>query len=186
MKIYTKTGDNGSTSLFGGDRLMKSDIRVEAYGTVDELNSYVGLLADKLIMTEFSVHLQKIQNILFNIGSVLATVDDQYKSKLPELKNIYLVFLEDQIDLMQEKLPIMTQFVLPGGHEHVSFTHVVRTVCRRAERAIVRIENYDQDFNIKWSVVYLNRLSDYFFVLSRYLTQYYDTKEVNWQKDITF
>jgi cob(I)alamin adenosyltransferase len=186
MKIYTKTGDNGSTSLFGGDRLMKSDIRVEAYGTVDELNSYVGLLADKLISTEFSIYLQKIQNILFNIGSVLATVDEHYKTKLPELKDDYLVFLENQIDWMQERLPVMTQFVLPGGHEHVSLTHVVRTVCRRAERAIVRIENYDQDSQILWSVVYLNRLSDYFFVLSRYLTQYYGTKEVNWQKDIKF
>lgn len=186
MKIYTKTGDNGSTSLFGGDRLMKSDIRVEAYGTVDELNSYVGLLADKLIATDFSIHLQKIQNILFNIGSVLATLDEQYKSKLPELKNDYLVFLENQIDWMQEKLPVMTQFVLPGGHEHVSLAHVVRTVCRRAERAIVRIENNDQDAQILWSVVYLNRLSDYLFVLSRYLTQYYGTKEVNWQKDIKF
>lgn len=186
MKIYTKTGDNGSTSLFGGDRLLKSDIRVEAYGTVDELNSYVGLLADKLIMTDFSIHLQKIQNILFNIGSVLATVDEQYKSKLPELKKDYILFLENQIDLMQEKLPVMTQFVLPGGHENVSLAHVVRTVCRRAERAIVRIDNTEQDPQIQWSIVYLNRLSDYFFVLSRFLTQYYGTKEVNWQKDINF
>ena len=186
MKIYTKTGDNGSTSLFGGDRLLKSDIRVEAYGTVDELNSYVGLLADKLVATDISIHLQKIQNILFNIGSVLATVDEQYKSKLPELKKDYILFLENQIDLMQEKLPVMTQFVLPGGHEYVSLAHVVRTVCRRAERAIVRIDNTEQDLQIQWSIIYLNRLSDYFFVLSRFLTQYYGTKEVNWQKDINF
>lgn len=186
MKIYTKTGDNGSTSLFGGERLLKSDIRVEAYGTVDELNSFVGLLADKLVSTDFSIHLQKIQNILFNIGSVLATVDDQYKSKLPELKNEYLLFLEKQIDIMQESLPVMTQFVLPSGHEHVSLAHVVRTICRRAERAIIRIEDFEMDDQIKWSVIYLNRLSDYFFVLSRFLTQYYGAKEVNWQKDIKF
>lgn len=186
MKIYTKTGDNGSTSLFGGDRLLKSDIRVEAYGSVDELNSYVGLLADKLIATDFSIHLQKIQNILFNIGSILATVDEQYKSKLPELKNEYIDFLENQIDRMQEKLPVMTQFVLPGGHENISLAHVVRTVCRRAERAIVRIDNIDQDPQIQWSVIYLNRLSDYFFVLSRFLTQYYGANEVYWQKDINF
>ena len=186
MKIYTKTGDDGSTSLFGGDRLLKSDIRVEAYGTVDELNSLVGLLADKLVNTDVSIHLQKIQNILFNIGSVLATVDEQFKSKLPELKNEYIDFLENQIDRMQEKLPVMTQFVLPGGHENISLAHVVRTVCRRAERAIVRIENIDNDSQIQWSLVYLNRLSDYFFVLSRFLTQFYGTKEVNWQKDIKF
>jgi cob(I)alamin adenosyltransferase len=186
MKIYTKTGDQGQTSLFGGDRIFKDNIRVDAYGTVDELNSFLGHLSDIIPDKSISVKLKAIQNILFNIGSILATVDNNYKTKLPQIQDDVIEFLEHQIDAMDRVLPQMTQFILPSGHPVVSFCHMVRTVCRRAERNIVSISQIEKDAQIEKSIIYLNRLSDYLFVLSRFLTQYFKAEEVTWKKDINF
>ena len=163
MKIYTKTGDLGETSLLGGTRVSKSELQIEAYGTVDELNAYVGLIRDQIWKKPVLVELIEIQDRLFTIGSHLA--NDQKKSgiKLPEISESDIERLENQIDLMNEKLPPMTAFILPGGNTTVSYTHIARCVCRRAERHVVRLNhNWDVDPII---IKYLNRLSDYLFVL---------------------
>lgn len=179
MKIYTKTGDNGLTSLFGGTRVPKHHLRIEAYGTVDELNSYIGLIRDQEIEQITKNVLIEIQDRLFTLGSILATEPGNSKVKVPQLYEEDLVFLENEIDKMNLSLPEMKSFVLPGGHPTVSFCHVARCVCRRAERLVVRLAETDkiQDITIK----YLNRLSDYLFVLSRKLANEKNADEIPWK-----
>lgn len=185
MKIYTKTGDDGTTSLFGGDRLLKSDIRVEAYGSIDELNSFLGLLILKVNQSEIKNYLTSIQHILFNIGSVIATVDEKYIAKLPPLHSSDIDSLEQSMDSMNEVLPPMTNFILPGGGEAATMAHVCRTICRRTERNLVYLSSQNkEEQGLLFSIKFLNRLSDYFFVLSRNLTQLNSENEVIWKKDI--
>ena len=179
MKVYTKTGDNGETSLLGGTRISKGELQIESYGTVDELNSYIGLIRDKVKNQEISVELIGIQNHLFTIGSHLANDRKKNKIKLPEIKEIDVNRLEDEIDKMDKKLPVMNAFILPGGHTTVSYIHIARCVCRRAERQIVRL-------NINWKIPeiiikYLNRLSDYLFVLSRKIGKDLCSEEIEWK-----
>ena len=165
MKIYTKTGDKGETSLFGGKRVKKYHISIQAYGTVDELNSWIGLLKDSL--TSFDqISLDNIQDNIFVIGSHLASGDDaKLIAKLPLLEEKSITELEDGIDLMQKNLPVMKNFVLPGGHILSSYCHIARCVCRRAERLTIEIS---EQIEVNPTIIqYLNRLSDYLFVLSR-------------------
>lgn len=179
FKIYTKTGDKGETSLIGGTRLPKQHIRIEAYGTVDELNAHIGLLRDVTSETDFNFEvLLSVQDRLFSIGSHLAADPEKNKMVLPEIFEGDVTALENAIDKMEELLPEMKHFVLPGGHLHVSYAHIARTVCRRAERAVLKLAE-----NEKVEPViprYLNRLSDYVFVLSRYMSQQRHAREIPW------
>lgn len=178
-KIYTKTGDKGQTSLIGGTRLPKHHIRIEAYGTVDELNSFVGLVRDNISEKELFDLLIEIQDRLFTIGSLLASDPVKNKMQLPQLSEADITLLEKAIDKMNETLPEMKSFVLPGGHTTVSYCHIARCVCRRAERAVLKLsENEPVDALI---YKYLNRLSDYLFVLSRKLTQDLKANEIPWK-----
>ncbi len=179
MKIYTKTGDQGTTSLFGGKRVSKSDLRIDAYGTVDELNSYVGLLRDQEVNKKRSEVLVEIQDRLFTIGSILATEPGNVKVKIPSLKETDITFLEKQIDEMDLQLPAMKSFVLPGGHQSVSFGHVARTVCRRTERLVIALDQLEKVDALV--IKYLNRLSDYLFVLCRMMTQELGAEETPWK-----
>lgn len=178
MKIYTKTGDKGLTSLFGGERVPKYHYRIEAYGTVDELNSYIGLLRDQSINNATAEALLEIQDRLFTLGSILATEPGNTKVKTPQLHSKDIAFLEREIDTMNEHLPEMRSFVLPGGHQIVSFCHIARCVCRRAERLVVFLGE-KEPINDE-ILIYLNRLSDYLFVLSRKLSQDFNAKEIPW------
>ena len=186
MKIYTKTGDKGKTSLFGGTRVPKYNDRIEAYGTVDELNSYIGLIRDQKISGKLKTDLIKIQTDLFTLGAMLATPEDKKILKsgkdrlnIPIVTNNSIIFLEQQIDAMNEVLPVMTNFILPGGHTIVSFCHIARCVCRRAERFVVKLADEQSiDDNI---IKYLNRLSDYLFVLARKLTIDNQAEEIVWK-----
>ncbi|MEO2064671.1 MAG: cob(I)yrinic acid a,c-diamide adenosyltransferase [Christiangramia sp.] len=185
MKIYTKTGDSGETSLFGGTRVPKHHIRIESYGTVDELNSHIGLLRDQQVDETTKAELIEIQDRLFTMGSILATDPEKAVLKngkerlnIPKITNADILKLEQAIDRMNEDLPPMTHFVLPGGHHSVSFCHIARCVCRRAERlatALYDIEPFD-----KMVLQYLNRLSDYLFVLARKLTKTLQAEEIQW------
>ncbi len=178
MKIYTKTGDKGETSLLGGARVPKYHLRIEAYGTVDELNSHLGLIRDQEMEKETKEFLIQIQDNLFVIGSHLAKEPGKDKVKIPEITEKMIVELEHKIDEMNEELPDMKFFVLPGGHPTVSMCHITRCVCRRAERVCVHLaENSEVDSII---TKYLNRLSDYLFVLSRKLTQDLNAEEIPW------
>lgn len=179
FKVYTKTGDKGETSLIGGTRLPKHHIRIEAYGTVDELNSFVGLLRDQSIDEHTGDVLIEIQDRLFTIGSLLAADPKKNKMKLPEVKEEDILFLEKEIDKMDEVLPEMKHFVLPGGHTTVSYCHIARCVCRRAERATLKLAENEKVDAIIYK--YLNRLSDYFFVLSRKLAQDLKASEIPWK-----
>ena len=182
MKIYTKTGDKGMTALFGGKRVPKHDVRIEAYGTVDELNSYIGLIRDqKIDKTSFGILLE-IQDRLFTLGSILATEPGNDKVKIPQLVEEDVFFLEKEIDKMNETLPEMKSFVLPGGHQTVSFCHITRCVCRRAERLVTQLSEKEQVDSI--SIIYLNRLSDYIFVLSRKFSQDLNVEEIPWKPRI--
>jgi cob(I)alamin adenosyltransferase len=177
MKIYTKTGDDGMTSLYGGTRLPKHDIRIEAYGTVDELNSWLGLIRDELSLGSQYHALKEIQDRLFTIGAHLASDPDKQMPK-PDISMHDIDFLEKGIDEMSEKLPPLRHFVLPGGHRRVSETHIARTVCRRAERRVTALNSV---YSIEPLIVtYLNRLSDYLFVLSRWIAKEVDADEVKW------
>lgn len=179
MKIYTKKGDEGSTSLIGGTRVLKSIDRIEAYGTVDELNSYIGWVRDLCIEEKQKSTLLEIQDRLFTIGSSLAADPEKSVMKLPELVEADIVFLENEIDRMNEELPEMKFFILPGGHPAVSCCHVSRCVCRRAERAVVHLaENSTVE---KLTIKYLNRLSDYLFVLARLLSKHFGATETPWK-----
>lgn len=179
MKIYTKTGDKGQTSLFGGERVPKHHLRIESYGTVDELNSFIGLVRDQKIDERSYDTLIEIQDRLFTLGSMLATPDDKGgKIKIPKLAEVDIEFLEKEIDAMNEQLPPLKSFVLPGGHTTVSYCHICRTVCRRAERLVTALaENEPVDELV---VKYLNRLSDYLFTLARKLSQDLGANEVEW------
>ncbi len=177
FKIYTKTGDAGQTSLFGGRRLYKHDLRIESYGTVDELNAYVGLLRDNIKDEKVRQLLKAIQDRLFTIGANLAS-DPEKDLPAPDLKVADIQLLENEMDLMDKKLPPLKNFILPGGHNTVSYCHVARTVCRRAERLIVALAQQEKVAEIV--LKYMNRLSDYFFVLARKLSQDLEVEEVVW------
>ena len=181
MKVYTKTGDRGTTSLIGGERVLKTDSRVEAYGTVDELASFVALLADHLRgdegAAEYCGDLNRILSRLMTVEALLA-VGEGAHDKVQPLDPACVEWLETRIDAMQAALPLIDKFTLPGGHAAVSLCHVCRTVCRRAERAALRA---DQEFGTDASVlVWLNRLSDYFYLLGRTLSAYFRVEEVLW------
>lgn len=185
MKIYTKTGDAGTTALFGGTRVSKDHIRIESYGTVDELNSHIGLIRDQEINQHYKDILIEIQDRLFTVGAVLATPPEKEVLKNGEkrLQNLGIIesdieLLEKEIDTMEASLPQMTHFILPGGHTTVSYCHIARCVCRRAERLAVHL-NHNEPISVT-SIVYLNRLSDYLFVLSRKLSKDLSADEVRW------
>lgn len=178
MKIYTKTGDKGQTSLFGGARLPKNHIRIEAYGTVDELNSYIGLVRDVTENEQIKLVLKEIQDRLFTIGSNLAS-DPSKNIITPDVYQKDIELLESEIDRMTAELPPLRSFILPGGHTTVSFCHIARCVCRRTERLVVALaENENVELVI---VQYLNRLSDYLFTLCRMLAKSLDVEEVKWE-----
>lgn len=179
MKIYTKTGDKGTTALFGGTRVPKSDDRINAYGTVDELNSYLGLLRDQQVNKKRHNLLIAIQENLFIIGSTLATEPGNDKVKIPALKEEAILQLETEMDAMDQELSPMRNFILPGGHEAVSFCHIARCVCRRAERLVVKLA--DSSPIEDKVVIYLNRLSDYLFVLARLMSKELGAKENPWK-----
>lgn len=177
FKIYTKTGDLGETSLFGGRRLPKSDLRIDSYGTVDELNAFLGLLRDGVEETKLRDLLKEIQDRLFVIGSNLAS-DPSKELPVPDILDSDITLLEKAMDEMDEHLAPLKNFVLPGGHPVVSHCHICRTVCRRAERLLVALQQVDQVAPIL--IQYLNRLSDYFFVLSRKLAKDLGAEEIIW------
>lgn len=179
MKIYTKTGDDGTTSLFGGKRVSKADLRIDTYGTVDELNSWVGVLRDQLVNQSRKEILIEIQDRLFTIGSTLATEPGNTKVKIPLLTEGDIEFLEKQMDKMELNLAPMRFFVLPGGNQAISFGHVARTVCRRAERLAIAL-NQSEPVN-ELVIKYLNRLSDYLFVLCRTMTNELKAEETPWK-----
>jgi cob(I)alamin adenosyltransferase len=181
LKIYTKTGDKGTTSLIGGTKVPKSHLRIEAYGTVDELNSYIGLCRDLLEDNVSRNTLQEIQDRLFTIGSSLACDPiKEPKMRIPDLKQTDIEFLEKEMDRMNETLPAMKSFILPGGHTTVSQLHIARCVCRRAERCCVRLEL--ESLEVEPSILqYLNRLSDYLFVLARFIAFTSKVDEIPWK-----
>jgi cob(I)alamin adenosyltransferase len=193
FKIYTKTGDKGRTSLIGGAKVPKSHIRIESYGTVDELNSYIGLLSDQLAAAAGPVShpvfpltgsiqmLREIQDRLFTIGASLACdPDKESKMKIPDLKEEDVKALEDDIDRMNEVLPEMRSFILPGGHVAVSTAHIARCVCRRAERICVQMQE-NQQYVEPIVLIYLNRLSDHLFTLARYAGHLLNVAEIPWK-----
>lgn len=177
FKIYTKTGDKGETGLFGGKRLLKYHMRIEAYGTVDELNSYLGLVRDSISDDASRDFLKEIQDRLFTIGANLASDPDK-SMDTPDLLESDVEALELQMDQMDAHLPALKNFILPGGHPSVSFCHIARTVCRRAERQVVALAASEPVEEIL--LRYLNRLSDYLFVLSRKMAQDLGVEEVSW------
>lgn len=178
-KIYTKTGDKGETSLIGGTRVPKYHERIEAYGTVDELISYLGLIRDQDIDSNTISTLVEIQDRLMTCASILATDCDDCKVKIPEIHDQDIEMLEKEIDQMEKKLPTLTSFILPGGHQTVSFCHIARNICRRAERLAIKVqEQYKHSEKVNQ---YLNRLSDYLFVLSRKLSKDLNAKEIAWK-----
>jgi cob(I)alamin adenosyltransferase len=185
MKVYTKTGDKGTTALFGGTRVPKDHIRIESYGTVDELNSYIGLIRDQDMNAHYKEILIQVQDRLFTVGAILATPPEKEFLKngkerlnIPKITESNIELLENEIDTMENALPPMTHFVLPGGHTTVSYCHIARCVCRRAERLAVHLNDIEptDQFVIK----YLNRLSDYLFVLARKLSHDLNAEEVKW------
>ncbi|WP_299768749.1 cob(I)yrinic acid a,c-diamide adenosyltransferase [uncultured Dokdonia sp.] len=185
MKIYTKTGDKGTTALFGGTRVPKHHIRIDSYGTVDELNSHIGLIRDQEIDPRSKEILVHIQDRLFTVGAVLATDPEKMTLKngkdrlnIPRVDEEDITLLETEMDTMNDHLPPMTHFVLPGGHTTVSYCHIARCVCRRAERlatALYEAEPFDE-----YTLKYLNRLSDYLFVLARKLSHDLQADEIKW------
>jgi cob(I)alamin adenosyltransferase len=181
MKIYTKTGDEGTTALFGGTRVPKHHIRIQSYGTVDELNSWLGLLRDQPVAPRHVTFLLTIQDRLFTMGSMLATEPEAPRPRgaaLPVLQPADVETLESEIDFLNESLPPMTHFILPGGHPSVSYCHLARTVCRRAERMTTLLnENSPVPAVV---LTYLNRLSDYLFVLARKLSSELQADEIKW------
>lgn len=185
MKVYTKTGDQGTTALFGGTRVPKHHIRIESYGTVDELNSFIGLIRDQEIDVRSKEILVHIQNKLFTVGAVLATDPEKAILKngkerlnIQKISDDEITLLENEMDIMNDTLPPMTHFVLPGGHTTVSYCHIARCVCRRAERLATNLNEFSPvESNV---LKYLNRLSDYLFVLARKLSHDLGADEVKW------
>ncbi len=181
MKIYTKTGDAGKTSLIGGTKVLKSNPRIEAYGTVDELNSHIGLVSDFCNDEHAKYILKEIQDRLFTIGSELACDPDKnIKMSIPDLHESDIELLEMKMDEMDKELPVMKNFILPGGSPAVSFMHVARCVCRRAERCCVTLMENGGDVN-PLIIKYINRLSDYLFMLARYTGMKNNTPEIIWK-----
>lgn len=179
FKIYTKGGDKGLTSLIGGKRVPKYDLQVEAYGTIDELKSYTALVYDFVDDLNSKKNLLLIIEQLFIIEGLTACDSKESKSKLPQLENSNVIFLEDEIDKMSKNLPTLKSFILPGGHPIVTHCHIARTICRRAERAYLRYES-TIDYKEELIIRYLNRLSDYFFTLARYNAKMMDIDELLW------
>lgn len=178
MKIYTKTGDKGLTSLIGGTRVPKYHLRIECYGTVDELNSYIGLIMCQEIGLHHQQMLKEVQDRLFTIGAALASDPEHSKMKIPDLHEQDITLLEGEMDLMNEILPELRHFILPGGNTVVSYCHIARCICRRAERLTVHLAS--ESFVDEKMTIYLNRLSDYLFVLSRKLSLEANTEEIKW------
>ncbi|WP_296384746.1 cob(I)yrinic acid a,c-diamide adenosyltransferase [Winogradskyella sp.] len=185
MKVYTKTGDKGTTALFGGTRVPKHHIRIESYGTIDELNSHIGLLRDQDINQLYKNTLMEVQDRLFTVGAILATDPEKATLKsgkarlnIPKISSEDIERLEKEMDLMEASLPQMTHFVLPGGHQTVSFCHIARTVCRRAERLASHLNDLEP-FQPE-TLIYINRLSDYLFVLARKLSYDLQAEEIKW------
>jgi len=185
MKIYTKTGDKGTTALFGGTRVPKHHIRIESYGTVDELNSYLGLIRDQKIDKHIKDIIIHIQDKLFTLGAILATdpkkeilKNGKERLNIPKINNEDIALLETEIDTMNDSLPPMTHFVLPGGHTTVSYCHIARCVCRRAERLVTHLNEIEP--TNEYILMYLNRLSDYLFVLARKLSKDLQADEIQW------
>ncbi|MDP2088130.1 MAG: cob(I)yrinic acid a,c-diamide adenosyltransferase [Flavobacteriaceae bacterium] len=186
MKIYTKTGDKGKTSLIGGKRVSKSNLRIEAYGTIDELNAYIGFLRDQSVDLDTKNTLLNIQNNLFSIGTLLALdpENEKFRSKENPYSTLNITvedisILENEMDNFNKKLPDLAHFILPGGHPTVSVCHICRTICRRAERICV---NLNEESGVSEEIIiYLNRLSDYFFVLARKLTLDFGVSEIKWE-----
>lgn len=184
LKIYTKTGDKGTTSLIGGTKVPKSHLRIESYGTVDELNSYIGLCNDLVQDTQNKTILREIQDRLFTIGSSLACDPaKETKMHIPDLKETDITLLEKEIDRMSGELPPMKHFILPGGHPTVSHLHIARCICRRAERCCVRLELENHEV-APIIIQYLNRLSDYLFMLARYTASQLKAEEIPWKARI--
>ncbi len=179
FKIYTKTGDKGTTSLIGGTRVSKTDLRIECYGTVDELSSWIGLIRDQDINNKLANALIEIQDRLFTIESHLACDTKNYKNPLPVISENDIKFLEDEIDSMNEELPLLRSFLLSGGNVIVSYCHIARTICRRAERLVIQLDNKHNIDPIILS--YLNRLSDYLFILSRKIAKDKNAHETLWK-----
>jgi cob(I)alamin adenosyltransferase len=179
MKIYTKTGDKGTTALFGGKRVSKADLRIDTYGTIDELNSWIGMVRDLEVNQKRKDILVEIQDRLFTVGSILATEPGNTKVKIPSLAETDILFLEKEIDAMDAALPPMRFFVLPGGHTAISHCHVARTVCRRSERLIIAL--HAQETVPDEVIKYINRLSDYLFVLSRMVAHELGAEETPWK-----
>lgn len=188
MKIYTKTGDTGQTSLISGRRVSKADIRIDSFGTVDELNSWIGLVRDQPVNESRRDLLKEIQDRLFTVGATLATDPDAGlrgktpRKAMPDIVEGDVTLLEQAMDAMDAELPELRLFVLPGGHESVSYAHLARTVCRRAERLVIALNNESPVDPLV--IQYLNRLSDYLFVLSRKMTQELGVEEVAWKPRI--
>lgn len=179
MKIYTRTGDQGDTSLLGGKRVSKSDLRIEAYGTVDELNAFVAVVRDQEVNRKREHFLVQVQDRLFTIGSMLATVPGNTAVKIPRLEDSDAASLEDAIDQMEVHLQPLRNFVLPGGHVSISHCHVARTVCRRAERKIVALSQAEPVDQL--IITYINRLSDYLFILARAMAAELNVTETPWK-----
>ncbi|HHZ65007.1 MAG TPA: cob(I)yrinic acid a,c-diamide adenosyltransferase [Flavobacteriales bacterium] len=180
MKIYTKKGDAGQTSLLGGTRVSKNHIRIEAYGTVDELNAHIGLIRDSQKDDQINDTLINIQNCLFTVGSILASDPDKAKANIPDLLETDVQFLEKEIDRMNETLPDLKNFILPGGNLVSSHCHIARTVCRRAERITISLSLSKTSEVEPITIVYLNRLSDYLFILSRKVLMDLGGEEIPW------
>jgi cob(I)alamin adenosyltransferase len=179
MKIYTRKGDTGTTQLIGGTRVSKNHLRIEAYGTVDELNSFIGLVRDQQISEKHKSNILEIQDRLFTIGASLASDPEKSRMKIPDLAEDDVLFLEKEMDSLDAGLPEMKSFVLPGGHTTVSYCHIARCVCRRAERLVTALA--ENSFVDPMVIKYLNRLSDYLFVLSRMLAKELDATETPWK-----
>jgi len=180
MKIYTKTGDKGTTSLLSGERVKKFNLRIDAYGTVDELNSYIGYLRSLKIKSEDKKFLIAIQNKLFNLGALLATKENN-TIKIKKISEVDISILEKEIDVINQNIPAIKNFVLPGGSQEVALSHICRTICRRTERLCVELSETETIQNT--ILTYLNRLSDYFFMLSRKISFDYKVEEIVWLQE---
>ncbi len=180
MKIYTKKGDSGYTQLLGGTKVLKCNDQIECYGTIDELNAFIGNIYDQNINLHQNKVLKKIQNQLFNLGSIVA-YDNTKQIKLPDFDAKNITLLENEIDLIEDKIPKLTTFILPSGHDIASKCHIARTICRRAERNIVKISKNRKEYLTY--IKYLNRLSDYLFVLARFVIHSKGLSETKWEKD---
>lgn len=181
MKIYTKVGDEGLTSLWGGKRVSKASLRIDAYGTIDELNVHIGLIRSVIKEKNQITLLEEVQRMLFTFGAHLAADPDKKGLKLPKINNEQVLDIEKSIDHMEDKLPQLTSFILPGGDLEVSYCHLGRVVCRRAERMVIAL-NDESEVNPA-IIIYLNRLSDYLFVLSRYVAKLNGANELPWHPE---